>query len=32
MVRLGVIAYGYYPGGDLPRPVAVQPVMHWRRA
>ena len=27
MVRLGVIAYGYYPGGDLPRPVAVQPVM-----
>ena len=27
MVRLGVIAYGYYPGGDLPRPVPVQPVM-----
>ena len=27
MVRLGVIAYGYYPGGDLPYPVAVQPVM-----
>ncbi|MCY4485109.1 MAG: alanine racemase [Spirochaetaceae bacterium] len=27
MVRLGVIAYGYYPGGDLPRPIAVQPVM-----
>ena len=27
MVRPGVIAYGYYPGGDLPRTVAVQPVM-----
>ena len=27
MVRLGVVAYGYYPGGDLPRPVPVQPVM-----
>ncbi|MDE0025264.1 MAG: alanine racemase [Spirochaetaceae bacterium] len=27
MVRLGVIAYGYYPGGDLPPTVAVQPVM-----
>ena len=27
MVRLGVIAYGYYPGDDLPRPIAVQPVM-----
>ena len=27
MVRLGVIAYGYYPGGDLARTVDVQPVM-----
>ena len=27
MVRLGVIAYGYFPGGDLPRTVPVQPVM-----
>jgi alanine racemase len=27
MVRLGVIAYGYYPGDDQPRPIAVQPVM-----
>ena len=27
MVRPGVIAYGYYPGGDLPHTVAVRPIM-----
>ena len=27
MVRLGVIAYGYYPGDELPRTVAARPVM-----
>ena len=27
LVRPGVIAYGYYPGGDLPQSVAVRPVM-----
>ena len=27
MVRLGVIAYGYYPGDELARTIPVQPVM-----
>ena len=27
MVRLGVIAYGYYPGEELARTIPVQPVM-----